>query len=125
MKTLLTAIFLVPLCVPVSLSRAQASPAPGTALSSFNAEPIDVAGFDVLIADRALPGPPARELTLDEAERIALEENPEIHVAARRVAMAEAHIPAAGALDDPQFMYRGWQVPLNIPGTTTPRKTCL
>lgn len=74
-----------------------------------------MAGFDVLIADRALPGPPARELTLDEAERIALEENPEIHVAARRVAMAEAHIPAAGALDDPQFMYRGWQVPLKHP----------
>ena len=115
MKTLLAAIVLVPLCVPASRSRAQTPPATGAAPSSFNAAAIDVAGFDVLIADRALPGPPARELTLDEAERIALEENPEIHVAARRVAMAEAHIPAAGALDDPQFMYRGWQVPLKHP----------
>jgi cobalt-zinc-cadmium efflux system outer membrane protein len=108
MKTLLAAIFLVPLCVTASLSSAQAPPAAGAA-------PIDVAGFDALIADRILAGPPPRELTLDEAERIALEENPEIHVAARRVAMAEAHVSAAGALDDPQFMYRGWQVPLKHP----------
>ena len=54
-------------------------------------------------------------LTLDEVERIALAENPEIHVAARKVAAAEAHVPLAGALDDPQAMYRGWQVPLSKP----------
>jgi outer membrane protein TolC len=54
-------------------------------------------------------------LTLDEIERIALAENPEIHVAARKVAAAEAHVPLAGALDDPQAMYRGWQVPLTKP----------
>jgi outer membrane protein TolC len=54
-------------------------------------------------------------LTLDEVERIALAENPEIHVAARKVAAAEAHVPQAGALDDPQAMYRGWQVPLSRP----------
>lgn len=58
------------------------------------------------------PGP---ALTLDEVERIALAENPEIHVAARKVAAAEAHVPLAGALDDPQAMYRGWQVPLTKP----------
>jgi len=54
-------------------------------------------------------------LTLDDVERIALAENPEIHLAARRVAAAEAHVPVAGALDDPQAMYRGWQVPLSKP----------
>src|ERR671922_1170644 len=54
-------------------------------------------------------GPP---LALDEVERMALAENPEIRVAARRVAIVDAHLPSAGALDDPSFMYRGWQVPL-------------
>jgi outer membrane protein TolC len=54
-------------------------------------------------------------LTLDEIERIALIGNPEIRVAARRLAVVEAHVPAAGALDDPSLMYRGWQVPLRQP----------
>ena len=54
-------------------------------------------------------------LTLDDAERIALEANPEIEVAARRVAMAQAHVPVAGAKDDPMAMYRGWGVPLKKP----------
>ena len=54
-------------------------------------------------------------MTLEEAERLALAENPEIAVATRRVAIAEAHVPVAGALDDPMAMYRGWGVPLNQP----------
>ena len=54
-------------------------------------------------------------ITLDEAERIALAANPEIAVAARRVAVAEAHTPVAGALDDPAAMYRGWGLPLRQP----------
>jgi outer membrane protein TolC len=54
-------------------------------------------------------------LTLDDVERIALVRNPEIEVAARRVAVAEAHVPAAGALDDPTAMYRGWGVPWQQP----------
>ena len=54
-------------------------------------------------------------LTLDEAELIALETNPEIELAARRLAMARAHVPTAGALDDPMAMYRGWGVPLKRP----------
>ncbi len=58
---------------------------------------------------------PGSALMLDEVERIALAENPEIHVAARKVAAAEAHVSLAGALDDPQAMYRGWQVPLSKP----------
>lgn len=59
------------------------------------------------------PSGPA--LTLDNVERIALAANPEIAVAARRVAIAEAHVPIAGALDDPSVMYRGWGVPLSQP----------
>jgi outer membrane protein TolC len=54
-------------------------------------------------------------LTMDDVERIALAANPEIAVAARRVAIAEAHVTAAGALDDPSVMYRGWGVPLQQP----------
>lgn len=54
-------------------------------------------------------------LTLEEVERIALQANPEIAVASRRVAIARAHVPAAGTLDDPMAMYRGWGVPLKKP----------
>ena len=54
-------------------------------------------------------------MTLEEAEGLALAANPEIAVAARRVAIAEAHVPIAGALDDLMAMYRGWGVPLNQP----------
>ena len=60
----------------------------------------------------AVTGPP---LTLDEIERMALIGNPEIRVVARRLAVVQAHVPTAGALDDPSLMYRGWQVPLRQP----------
>jgi cobalt-zinc-cadmium efflux system outer membrane protein len=74
-----------------------------------------LAGFAALFqeAPRAEAAGPA--LTLDDVERIALARNPEIEVAARRVAAAQAHVPAAGALDDPSVMYRGWSVPLEKP----------
>jgi outer membrane protein TolC len=73
--------------------------------------PTDIAG---LLPQRhvVVTGP---VLTLDEIERIALIQNPEIRVAARRLAVVEAHTPVAGALDDPSLMYRGWQVPLRRP----------
>jgi cobalt-zinc-cadmium efflux system outer membrane protein len=54
-------------------------------------------------------------LTLDDVERMALAANPEVVVAARRVAIAQAHVALAGALDDPMAMYRGWGVPLEHP----------
>lgn len=65
------------------------------------------------VPSRGLPSGPV--LTLGDVERIALEENPQIAVAARRVAVAEAHVPIAGALDDPSAMYRGWGIPLGQP----------
>ncbi len=61
-------------------------------------------------ADASVPA-----LTLDDVERMALARNPEIEVAARRVAAMEAHVPVAGALDDPAAMYRGWGIPLQQP----------
>ena len=54
-------------------------------------------------------------LTLAEAEQLALERNHDITVAARQIAMAEAGVPAAGSLEDPEVMYRGWGVPLAQP----------
>jgi len=54
-------------------------------------------------------------MTLDEIERIALAVNPEIEVAARRVAVAQAHVPTVGSLDDPMAMVREWGVPLRKP----------
>jgi outer membrane protein TolC len=54
-------------------------------------------------------------LTLDEVEGAALIGNPEIRVATRRVAVLEARIPGAGALDDPMLGYRGWGTPLSQP----------
>lgn len=114
MKTLLVAIFLLPLCNPPNLSRAQ-TPSPGDGPAGFDTAALDVASFDAVTADRTSSSPSIRDLTLDEAESIASAESPEIHVAVRRVAMAEAHVAAAGAFEDPQFMYRGWQVPLKHP----------
>jgi cobalt-zinc-cadmium efflux system outer membrane protein len=69
----------------------------------------------VLLGSVHAVGAAGPELTLDEVERIALAENPEIHLAARKLEAAQAHVPLAGALDDPQAMYRGWQVPLTKP----------
>src|SRR5438445_8794179 len=54
-------------------------------------------------------------LTLEQAEQIAMQANPEVRVTARKLVMAEAHISGAGALEDPSLMYRGWQVPLQQP----------
>ncbi len=71
--------------------------------------------FEALFAEDSQPAVAGPAMTLADVERIAMSANPEIAVAARRVAIAEAHIPAAGALDDPVAMYRGWGVPLEKP----------
>ena len=56
-----------------------------------------------------------RPMTVEELEAAAQAANPELRVAARRVAVLEARQPAAGTLDDPWFLYRGWGVPLERP----------
>ncbi len=105
MKVFISAFLVCSLAVlPDSLSRAQ-TPVGVDSLASFAA----------WFQDRPTPPASGPALTLEAAERIALAENPEIAVAARRVAVAQAHIPVAGALDDPWVMYRGWSVPLSQP----------
>jgi len=63
--------------------------------------------------------PPAQAaappMSLDDVEQVALARSPEIAVAVRLVAVAEAHVPVAGSLDDPMAMYRGWGIPLRQP----------
>ncbi len=104
MKTLFALLCIFAPFAPASCGFAQ-SPDPHDSLNAFGAI------MDTAKKTESLT--PA--LTLDEIERIALAENPEIHVAARKVSMAEAHVPTIGNLDDPQFMLRSWQVPLNKP----------
>lgn len=56
-----------------------------------------------------------RRYSIEEATSLALRNNPEIKVAARRVVQAETRTLTAGSLDDPMFMYRDWGTPLSQP----------
>ncbi len=76
-------------------------------------DPFPAAAALLLSHEHTAPSGPA--LTLEEIERMALLDNPEIRVAARQLGMVEAHVPSAGALDDPMLGYRGWGVPLRQP----------
>ncbi len=71
--------------------------------------------LDALEAQRPSPQSSGRPRSLPELEEAAFQSNPEIRLAVRRVALAESGVAAAGALDDAQFMYRGWGVPLEAP----------
>ncbi|HUV97306.1 MAG TPA: TolC family protein [Acidobacteriaceae bacterium] len=104
MKTFISVFCVLLLTAPAHVCRAQIA-GNGDSLGSLA----------TLLEDRQPPDTSGPALTLDDVERIALARNPEIDVAARRVAIAEAHVPAAGALDDPTVMYRGWGVPLQQP----------
>jgi outer membrane protein TolC len=88
---------------------------PGALRSQAPAKSDGLAGIAALLGQHHEAEASSPALTLDEVERIALAENPEIAVAARKVAIAKAHVSAAGALDDPMAMYRGWGVPLEKP----------
>ena len=57
----------------------------------------------------------APAMTLDEVEAAALENNPELKVAGRRIALAELNAGTAGRLEDPRFMFRSWGAPLSQP----------
>jgi len=104
MKFLVSAFCVLALAVGACASRAQA-PARSDGLSALAA----------LLQEHRHPETSGPALTLDDVERMALAANPEIEVAVRRVAIAQAHVPTAGALDDPMAMYRGWGVPLQQP----------
>ena len=94
----------------ISLLSGSADYLHGQSAGSSSAEP-DIA--EVIPQHHPVATGPA--LTLDEIESMALIGNPEIRVAVRKLAVVQAHVPAAGALDDPSLMYRGWQVPLPQP----------
>ncbi|HUX46276.1 MAG TPA: TolC family protein [Terracidiphilus sp.] len=79
------------------------------------AGPVALPGGRVLLQIHAQADSFVPPLTLEEAERKALAANPEIAVSVRRVAVARAHVPAAGALEDPTAMYRAWGIPLQKP----------
>ena len=104
MNSFLCSIFALALAAPWCVAYAE-TPGPRDGL----------AGFAALLQDHPAQAETTQALTLDEVERIALAVNPEIEVAARKLAAAQAHVPTAGALDDPSAMYRGWSVPLEKP----------
>lgn len=54
-------------------------------------------------------------MSLEQMEAAAALGNPEIRAAVRRVSVAAAKVPGAGALDDPMFQYRNWGTPLEKP----------
>ena len=64
---------------------------------------------------RSEHSPVGQVMTLEEIEREAMANNPEIHSAEARMTAAKAHAPVAGALDDPLLMYRNWGTPLEKP----------
>jgi cobalt-zinc-cadmium efflux system outer membrane protein len=70
---------------------------------------------DLLAQEHQHPRPTTPPLTLAELEKAAGENNPEIRVAARRVAVAQTRVRSAGSLEDPSFTYRGWGTPLARP----------
>ncbi len=72
-------------------------------------------GYTALFQESPPAQAMAPALSLDDVEQLALARSPEVAVAGRLVAVAEAHVPVAGALDDPMAMYRGWGVPLRQP----------
>jgi len=102
MKAFCAAFLLIVAVAPAHLTYAET---PGAGLG----------GLAALLQDHHHMETSSPALTLDEIERIALAANPEIEVAVRRVAVAQAHVPIAGALDDPMGMVREWGVPLRKP----------
>ena len=54
-------------------------------------------------------------LSVDEAVAAALESNPEIRAAVRRLSLAQLKTATARSLDDPMLMMRDWDTPLRRP----------
>jgi len=57
----------------------------------------------------------AASLSVDEAVAAALESNPEIRAAVRRLSLAQLKTVTARSLDDPMLMMRDWDTPLRRP----------
>ena len=54
-------------------------------------------------------------MTAEDAVAEALEANPQIHAAVRRLTLARSKITTARSLDDPMLMVRDWDTPLSKP----------
>jgi outer membrane protein TolC len=61
------------------------------------------------------PGPLPPELTLAQAQQLALERHPGLAAVAQRVEAMHRQAEADGALPSPEFMAEAWQVPLTQP----------
>ena len=59
--------------------------------------------------------PTAAPLSVNEAVAEALQSNPEIRAAVRRLSLAQLKTTTARSLDDPMFMVRDWDTPLKKP----------
>jgi outer membrane protein TolC len=57
----------------------------------------------------------AASITVEDAVSAALEANPQIHVAVRRLTLAQSRTATARSLDDPMLMVRDWDTPLRQP----------
>ena len=104
MKAFVCVVFIFGFAIAGSVSCAQVAAGDG-----------GLSGYAALFQESPSARAIEASMTLDDAEQIALARSPEIAVAARRIAVAQAHVPVAGALDDPMAMYRGWGVPLQQP----------
>lgn len=70
----------------------------------------------VLVGAPANTGPSAvASITVEDAVAAALEANPQIHAAVRRLTLAQSRTATARSLDDPMLMVRDWDTPLSKP----------
>jgi outer membrane protein TolC len=69
----------------------------------------------VSVLDESVSGVAAVRLSVDEAVAAALESNPEIRAAVRRLSLAQMKSITARSLDDPMLMVRDWGTPLKQP----------
>lgn len=100
----------VTLCLLIAFSTARGF----ASESAADADPLSsVTGLLAQKHEHSRPSTPP--MSLAELETAALANNPELRVAARRVAIAETRVRSAGSLSDPEFMYRGWGTPLAKP----------
>ena len=63
----------------------------------------------------AAPDAAAAPLSVDEAVAAALESNPDIRAAVRRLSLAQLKTTTARSLDDPMLMVRDWDTPVRRP----------
>jgi outer membrane protein TolC len=77
---------------------------------SGQTEPRSIAAPNLLISDAA-----SAPLSVDEAVTVALQSNPDIRAAVRRLSLAQLKTTTARSLEDPILMMRDWDTPLRQP----------